>query len=140
MEKQFNGFEIVRNLREKELRKFFTPVDMVHKPRYKTQQTIDCYLANSMRGAYCEVISNRKRGVEYPTAEQCYGCRKFFTQKKSFENNIKTFGSIHAQYSVPTQQSKRLYVLHIFRFRDHLRRKIAILKKELNCILFLILL
>ena len=94
MEKRFNSFEIVRNLREKELRKFFTPVDVVFKPVSKTQQTIDCYLADSIGDVYRGAISKGKRGVKYPTAEQCYGSSKFFIQKKSFKNHIKTCRSM----------------------------------------------
>ena len=47
-----------------------------------------------MREMYCGTISKRKKRVEYPTAKQCYGCSKFFTQKKPFKNHIKTCRSM----------------------------------------------
>ena len=94
VEKRFNGFKIIRSLREKELRKLFTPASVVYKPVSKAQQTINCYLSDSMSGVYHGVISKGKREVEYPTAEQCHDCSKFFTQETSFENHIKTWESM----------------------------------------------
>ena len=68
------------------MKKLFYTIDVVYKPISKITQTIDYYFSNSMRNAYRRNFSKGKRGVENPIAEQCYGCNKFFVEKKNLKN------------------------------------------------------
>ena len=105
---------------------------------------------DSMRRAYHGANPKGNRGVEYPTPEQCYGCSKVFTQKKSFENRMKTCSSMPSivykfdnqnistfedNYRLMGNLSFGIY----FDFKTTCEKKLTILKRELNCILFLIL-
>ena len=38
--------------------------------------------------------SHLKRGKEITAADQCYACNKFFVEKKSLENHLKTCSSM----------------------------------------------
>lgn len=47
-----------------------------------------------MKNAFCGTFSKSNRGVKNPTAEQCYGCNKYFTEKKKLEKHSEIFSSI----------------------------------------------
>ena len=81
-------------MQEKEIRETFQPIDVVYKPVSKVYEIANGYFAKSIRQAYRGVCSKDKKGTESTTAEQCYGCNKFFTKKKTLENHIKICGSM----------------------------------------------
>lgn len=84
VEEQFNSFETVRNQHEKYIKKLFHQLDVVYRPFSRITQTIDCYISNCIKNAFCRTFSKSERVVGNPTAEQCYGCNKFFVEKKKF--------------------------------------------------------
>ena len=103
-----------------------------------------------MRGAYRGAISKETRGVKYTTPEQCYGCSKFFTQKKSFQNHIKTCRSMPSivckfdNQNISTFKDNYRLMCDLpfatyFDFKTTCRKKLTILKRELNYNLFLVL-
>ena len=53
--------------------------------------TNQSYFTTSMRNAYREV--SRKNNVS-TTADQCFGCNKFFIKRKSLERHMKVCGHI----------------------------------------------
>ena len=71
-----------------EKKHFFSPLDIVYKPVSNIQQTIDCYIAKSIRQAYRRIVTKGKGGVCCMTADQCYGCNKFVTEKKTVSRAI----------------------------------------------------
>ena len=90
----FNGFEIAKDLRKKEIRDLFYPIDIVYKPISNIKQTIDYYFSKFMRNAYQETFSKGKRGVKNSSAEQWYGCNKFFVERKKNWKHLKIKSSM----------------------------------------------
>lgn len=68
--------------------------DKVYKPVSNIHQTIDCYIAKSIRQTYRGIVSKSKIGVHSTTADQCYDCNKLFTQKNNLEKHLKICGSM----------------------------------------------
>ena len=91
VEGRFNSFELAKKLAENLTRQKYKTINIAYKPVSKINQTINCYFTTSMRNAYQEV--SRKNNVS-TTADQCFGCNKFFIKKKSLERHIKVCGHI----------------------------------------------
>ena len=78
VEERFNGFDLANKLTEYSIRQMYRPIDIVYKPASDINQIINCFFAVSMRNA-CWVVSNKtKNSLSIMTADQCYGCNKFF--------------------------------------------------------------
>ena len=82
----FNGFEIAKDLRKKEIRDLFYPIDIVYKPISNIKQTIDYYFSKFMRNAYQETFSKGKRGVKNSVLSNDMAVTSFLSKEKKFGN------------------------------------------------------
>ena len=57
-------------------------------------ETIDCFISNSIRLAYQALVYKGKGNFDSLTAKQCYGCNRIFAGKKILEKHIKVCGSL----------------------------------------------
>lgn len=93
VEERFNGFAIVRRLTENEKKELYTSIGIFYKPVSKINQVLNCCFTTSIRNAY-RAVSHLKKGRDIAAADQCDACNKFFVQKKSLENHLKTCSSM----------------------------------------------
>ena len=91
VEERFNIFELAKILAENLTRQKYRFINIAYKPVSKINQTINCYFTTSMRNAYREV--SRKNNVS-TTADQCFGCNKFFIKRNALERHMKVCGHI----------------------------------------------
>ena len=84
--------KLVKKLTENSIKQFFKPIDFVYKLVSEVNQIINCFFAVSMRNAYRQVSNKTKDSVSITTADHCYGCNKFFIEKKSLERHMNVCG------------------------------------------------
>ena len=88
---RFNGFTIVRLEFDNEIRKEFTPVDIIYKPVIKLQAILNCFFTNQLHLAYKAVYNETIDWTKLKTscAFQCYFCGKFWTRKIKLTTHMK---------------------------------------------------
>ena len=88
---RFNGFSIVRLEFDNEIRKEFTPVDIIYKPVIKLQAILNCFFTNQLHLAYKAVYNQTTKWdkLKISCAFQCYFCGKFWTRKIKLETHMK---------------------------------------------------
>ena len=88
---RFNGFTIVRLEFDNEIRKEFTPVDIIYKPVKKENEILNCFFTDKLhlayKATYNETIKWDK--LKSSCAFQCYFCGKFWTRKTKLETHMK---------------------------------------------------
>ena len=88
---RFNGFTIVRLEFDNEIRKEFTPIDIIYKPVIKLQAILNCFFTKQLHLAY-KAVYNEKTNWEKlrsSCAFQCYFCGKFWIRKQRLEIHMK---------------------------------------------------
>ena len=88
---RFNGFTIVRLEFDNEIRREFTPIDIIYKPVIKLQSILDCFFTKQLHLAYKAVYNQTTKWDKLSTgcAFQCYFCGKFLTRKIKSEIHMK---------------------------------------------------
>ena len=88
---RFNGFTIVRLEFDNEIRKDFTPVDVIYKPVKKKNTIIDCFFTDKLHLAYRATYNETKiwEKLKNTCAFQCYFCSKFYTRKYKLVLHMK---------------------------------------------------
>ena len=88
---RFNGFTIVRLEFDNEIRREFTPIDIIYKPVIKLQANLDCFFTKQLHLAYKAVYNETSKWDKFSSgcAFQCYFCGKFWTRKPRLEMHMK---------------------------------------------------
>ena len=88
---RFNGFTIVRLQFDNEIRKEFTPIDIVYKPVIKLQAILNCFFTKQLHLAYKAVYNEKTNWEKLKSscAFQCYFCGKFWVRKQRLELHMK---------------------------------------------------
>ena len=88
---RFNGFTIVRLEFDNQIRKEFTPIDIVYKPVIKLPAILNCFFTKQLHLAYKAVYNEKTKWEKLTStcAFQCYFCGKFWTRKPRLEQHMK---------------------------------------------------
>ena len=88
---RFNGFTIVRLEFDNEIRKEFTPIDIIYKPVKKLEAILDCFFTKQLHLAYKAVYNKTKNIDDHRSscAFECYFCGKFWVRKQRLEIHMK---------------------------------------------------
>ena len=88
---RFNGFTIVRLEFDNEIRKEFTPIDIIHKPVKKENAILNCFFTDKLHLAYKAVYNETSKWdkLKSTCAFQCYFCGKFWTRKTKLATHMK---------------------------------------------------
>ena len=88
---RFNGFTIVRLEFDNEIRKEFTPVDIIYKPVKKQNTILNCFFTDKLHLAYKAVYNETTKWdkLKSTCAFQCYFCSKFWTRKTKLATHMK---------------------------------------------------
>ena len=88
---RFNGFTTVRLEFDNQIRKEFTPIDIIYKPVIKLQAILNCFFTKQLHLAYKAVYNfeTNCKQMRSCCAFQCYYCGKFWTRQKRLEIHIK---------------------------------------------------
>ena len=88
---RFNGFTIVRLEFDNEIRKEFTPVDIIYKPVKKENAILNCFFTDKLHLAYKAVYNETTKWdkLKSTCAFQCYFCGKFWTRKNKLATHMK---------------------------------------------------
>ena len=88
---RFNGFTIVRLEFDNEIRKEFTPVDIIYKPVKKENAILNCFFTDKLHLAYKAVYNETTKWdkLRSTCAFQCYFCGKFWTRQTKLATHMK---------------------------------------------------
>ena len=88
---RFNGFTIVRLEFDNEIRKEFTPIDIIYKPVIKQNAILNCFFTDKLHLAYKAVYNETTKWdkLKSSCAFQCYFCGKFWTRKPKLATHMK---------------------------------------------------
>ena len=88
---RFNGFTIVRLEFDNEIRKEFTPVDIIYKPVKKENAILNCFFTHKLHLAYKAVYNETTKWdkLKSTCAFQCYFCGKFWTRQTRLATHMK---------------------------------------------------
>ena len=88
---RFNGFTIVRLEFDNEIRKEFTPIDIIYKPVIKQNAILNCFFTSQLHLAYKAVYNQTTKWdkLKSSCAFQCYFCGKFWTRKDKLATHMK---------------------------------------------------
>ena len=88
---RFNGFTIVRLEFDNEVRKEFTPVDIIYKPVKKENAILNCFFTDKLHLAYKAVYNEITKWdkLKSTCAFQCYFCGKFWTRQTKLATHMK---------------------------------------------------
>ena len=88
---RFNGFTIVRLEFDNEIRKEFTPVDIIYKPVKKENAILNCFFTDKLHLAYKAVYNQTTKWDKLTSscAFQCYFCGKFWTRQTKLATHMK---------------------------------------------------
>ena len=88
---RFNGFTLVRLEFDNEIRKDFTPVDIIYKPVKKENEILNCFFTDKVHLAFRASYNETKKwkSLKHSCAFQCYFCSKFWIRKSRLECHIK---------------------------------------------------
>ena len=88
---RFNGFTIVRLEFDNEIRKEFTPVDIIYKPVKKENAILNCFFTDKLHLAYKAVYNEITKWdkLKSTCAFQCYFCGKFWTRQTKLAIHMK---------------------------------------------------
>ena len=89
---RFNGFQIVRLEFDNEIRKEFTPLDIIYKPVIKLDSIINCYFTDRLHLAF-KALYNETTNWTKPRSScafQCYFCGKFCVRANKWNKHMET--------------------------------------------------
>ena len=88
---RFNGFTIVRLEFDNEIRKEFSPIDIIYKPVIKRNAILNCFFTDKLHLAYKAVYNETTKWDKLSSscAFQCYFCGKFWTRKNKLAVHMK---------------------------------------------------
>ena len=88
---RFNGFTIIRLEFDNEIRKDFTPIDIIYKPVKKQDTILNCFFTDKLHLAYKAVYNETTKWekLKHSCAFQCYFCSKFYIRKAKLDYHIK---------------------------------------------------
>ena len=88
---RFNGFTIVRLEFDNEIRKEFTPIDIIYKLVIKQNAILNCFFTDNLHLAYKAVYNETTKWdkLKSSCAFQCYFCSKFWTRKTKLATHMK---------------------------------------------------
>ena len=90
---RFNGFTIIRLEFDNEIRKDFTPVDIIYKPVKKENTILNCFFTEKLhlafRATYNETEKNKLKTLRNSSAFQCYFCSKFYIRKAKLDYHMR---------------------------------------------------
>ena len=88
---RFNGFTLVRLEFDNEVRRDFTPVDIIYKPVKKENEILNCFFTDNLhlvfRASYNETV--KWKTLKHSCTFQCYFCSKFWVHKSRLESHMK---------------------------------------------------
>ena len=88
---RFNGFTIVRLEFDNEIRKEFSPIDIIYKPVKKPNAILNCFFTEKLHLAYKAVYNETTKWekLRSSSAFQCYFCGKFWIRKTRLDIHMK---------------------------------------------------
>ena len=88
---RFNGFAIVRLEFDNEIRKDFTPVDIIYKPVKKENTILNCFFTEKLYLAYRATYNETKvwKTLRNSNAFQCYFRSKFYIRKSKLDYHMR---------------------------------------------------
>ena len=88
---RFNGFTIVRLEFDNELRKEFSPIDIICKPVKKRHAILNCFFTEKLHLAYKALYNETTKWdkLKSTCAFQCYFCGKFWVRKIRLDAHMK---------------------------------------------------
>ena len=88
---RFNGFTIVRLEFDNQVRKEFSPIDIIYRPVKKQHAILNCFFTDKLhlayKASYNETLEWEKLRSGY--AFQCYFCGKFWTRQHRIDKHMK---------------------------------------------------
>ena len=86
--KKFNGFYTVRIENEREIRKNFLSIDIIHDPVLRDNESINCYFLDQLN---LDFKGNYGQGgkIHHCFAWQCYYCSNYFGRKSLFNRHFQ---------------------------------------------------
>ena len=113
---KFDGFEIVSVQCRRELRRKFTPIDVIYKPVLKKTDPIQCFVTTDIAKSYYSVTSSHGELTRTGFAYNCYYCHKFFVRQDRFKKHIERCSGVPGiVYNFQTQ--------NLITFEDNLKNK-----------------
>ena len=91
VEERFAGFQVVRDLFDREEKRKFFPVNVVYQPVKRLNENIESFCTSDIRLAYRALVHHGKLRFDSMTEEQCYSCNRFFVGKASSERSVFEF-------------------------------------------------
>ena len=99
-----------KKLTKSSIRQLYRPIDIVYKPLSDINQIMNWFFAVSLRNAYRVVSNKTKNSLFITTADQCYGCNKFFIEIKSLERHMNVWACFLAiVYKFENQNIKTFF-------------------------------
>ena len=89
---RFNGFQIVRLEFDNEVRREFTPLDIIYNPVIKLDAIINCYFTDRIHLAF-KALYNETTNWTKPRSScafQCYFCGKFCVRANKWKKHMET--------------------------------------------------
>ena len=88
---RFNGFTIVRLQFDNELRKEFSPIDIIYKPVKKRHAILNCFFTDKLHLTYKALYNETVKWDKLRSgfAFQCYFCGKFWTRQIRLDVHMK---------------------------------------------------
>ena len=76
---------------DKQIRREFTPIDIIYKPVIKLKAILNCFFTDQLHLAYKAVYNETKNWETFKTscAFQCYFCGKFWSRKIKLATHMK---------------------------------------------------
>ena len=88
---RFNGFNLVRLEFDHQIRRDFTPIDIIYKPVKKENEVLNCFFTDKLylafRATYNETTKWKR--LKHTCAFQCHFCSKFWTRKAKLEYHMR---------------------------------------------------
>ena len=86
---RFNGFTLVRLEFDNEVRRDFTPVNIIYKPVKRENEILNCFFSENLHLAFRASYNESAKTIKSSCAFQCYFCSKFWTRKSRLECHMK---------------------------------------------------
>ena len=113
---KFDGFEIVIVQCRRDLRRKFTPIDVIYKPVLRKTDPIHCFVSSDIAKSYYSVSCYRGEINRTGYAYTCYYCQKFFVLQDRFKKHIESCTGVPGiVYNFQTQ--------NLVTFEDNLKNK-----------------
>ena len=90
---RFNGFTIVRLEFDNQVRREFSPINIIYKPVKKRNAVLNCFFTDRLHLAYKAVYNESVKWdkLKSACAFECYFCGRFWVRQSRLELHMKNF-------------------------------------------------